>query len=105
MMERIDRLVWVPYSIGREHVNCVLFAWSQPEMSDSIGGLHFAKFKQYTNSIVQTVFQKRDVREEKKFCLMLPSTFRRNGFDSKFALIHSEWRAMKKDGDLGRWRV
>ena len=105
MMELINRLVWVPYSMGQKDVNCVLFTWLQPEMSDSIGGLHFAKFKQYTNSIVQTVFQKRDVREEKKFCLMLPSTFRGNDFDSKFALIHSEWRAMNKDGDLGRWRV
>ena len=26
MMERIDRLVWVPYSMGQKDVNCVLFA-------------------------------------------------------------------------------
>ena len=91
--------------MGQKYANYFLFAWLQPEMIDSIGGLHFAKFKQYTNSIVRTVFQKRDVSKERKFCLMLPSTFRGNDFDSKFALIHSEWRAMKKDGDLGRWRV
>ena len=105
MMEGIDRLVWMPYSMDQKHANCFLFAWLQPKMSDSIGGLYFAKFKEYTNSNVRTVFQKRDESGERKFCLMLPSTFHENDFDSKFALITSEWRAMTKDGDLGRWRV
>ena len=68
MMERIDRLiVWVPYSIGRKDVNCVLFAWSQPEMSDSIGGLHFAKFKQYTNSNVQNESRRPGTSHHKKY--------------------------------------
>ena len=104
MVTQRDGLVLVPYSISRSEADCVMFYYNKQNMrqSDCTSGIQFALFRHVVIPGLNTRFKKKDI-PNRQFCLMLPSEFCSDNFDSKFALITYKWRVMDKDGVIGRW--